>query len=155
MEPRQSEVAVRQDGDWNAEDVKEYNGIKQIGIMMGFSPMMALVSSLLLLVVPASFPILRGAAFMVALTSLMCLGIWAAGIISRLWQVEVKPLAAPSPLAAGEALSKERANRPRRVPAAVSGSARRVFGSARPMSVLPLGVRSSGPAPPPAPRSVA
>jgi len=153
MELRQSEAAVRQDGDWDAQDVAEYNGVKQIGILVGISPVLAGVSMLLSSVLPTSSPIFRIAAFMVTLVPLVAIGTWAAGRVSRHWQVEVKPLAAPSSLAAGRFRSAAQANY-RRLLVAGNWNAYRTVRSTKATSVLARRDRPHGPARPPAPRPV-
>jgi hypothetical protein len=153
MELRQGEAAVRQDGDWDAQDVAEYNGVKQIGILVGISPVLAGLSMLLSSVFPTSSPIFRTVAFMVALVPLVAIGTWAAGMASRHWQVEVKPLAAPSSLAAGRFQSDEPTNY-RRLLVAGNWNAYRAARSTKATSVLARRARPHGPARPPAPRPV-
>ena len=154
MELRRHQLTVCREIGWDAEDVAEYNGVKQVGMLMSISPIIAVLCLILSLILPASY---RVAAFVVGFAPLMGIGAWAAGYLSRLWHVAVTPPQCASLVAARRSPREPWTNHERRrVAVAVSRrSSVRAFGSARSVPALPVRVRFRTHPSRPAPRPIA
>jgi hypothetical protein len=95
VELRLVQLARRHRSEWDVQDIAEYNGLKQIAIMMAVAPVVAVLSATMLFVTRSP---LGAPTFIVSFVPLMLMAFWCAGLVSRYGQVSERTLA---PSAAG------------------------------------------------------